>query len=169
MGVFDYIKNKKKDFDAEKKTGLKTYSEPKEKEDDNLIQMEQKRRQSEKRSEFFGKVKAKGQAVGLKAKEGIKAKFLQARENQKKGKTAGLLGGTGKSQSIFTGGTLSGKPNPIFTSGFGSSQSPFVSKGGSNKLNPHFVTTVNTNPFGMNQSSPRRKKHKGKKVVLYLR
>jgi hypothetical protein len=167
MGVFDYIKNKKKDFDAEKRTGLKTYSEPKEKEEKSLIEMESDRRKKEKRTEFFGKVKAKGQTVGMKAKEGIKAKFLQARKNVKEGKTAGLLGGTGKSQSIFTGGTLSGKPNPIFTSGFGSSGSPFASNKKSS-IPKQFQTTTSS-PFDFTGKPNRRRKSKGRKIVMYVR
>jgi hypothetical protein len=160
MGVFDFINKQKEEFRGKRqlsKQGIEVYNEPKE---ESYVSKELKAREKAERKEkvsaFFSKVKSKGVEFGSTAKESIKTKLKQARKNQKKGKTAGFLGGTGKSQSIFTGGSLSGKPNPIFTSGFGSSRSPFVNNSSA--------------PYWLKSSTQRRVKRtkKRKAVLVYV-
>jgi len=154
MGVFGFINKQMEEFRGKRqlsKSGIEVYNEPKE--EPSLMSQElrarEKAERKEKVSAFFSKVKSKGSEFGSRAKESIKTKIKMARENQKHGRTAGFLGGTGKSQSIFTGGTLSGKPNPIFTGGFGSSKSPFVNNSSA--------------PYRMKSSTPKRvKRHKRK-------
>jgi hypothetical protein len=157
MGVFDFINKQKEEFRGKRqlsKSGIQVYNETKE---ESYVSKELKAREKAERKEkvsaFFSKVKSKGSEFGSKAKESIKTKFKEARANTKAGRTAGFLGGTGKSKSIFTGGSLSGKPNPIFTGGFSSSKSPFVNNSSA--------------PYWMKSSSPKRvKRHKKKKAVL---
>jgi hypothetical protein len=157
MGVFDFINKQKEEFRSKRqlsKQGIHVYNEPKE---ESYVSKELKAREKAERKErvsaFFSKAKAKGIEFGSTVKASIKTKIKQSRKNVKQGKTAGLLGGTGKSQSMFTGGSLSGKPNPIFTGGFGSSKSPFVGN--------------SSPPYWIQSSTPRKvKRHKKRKAVL---
>jgi hypothetical protein len=146
MGVFEFIKQKKEEHN---KARLKNAS-------DNIKESEKQLMKLKKQNNLFQKEKKLKESVKFQREEifknehpflsKAKDKLKQAKDNRKKGKTMGLLGGTGKSQSIFTSSGLSSKPNPIFTGGFNSSKSPFVG----NSSAPYWLKS--------NQSTSRRRK-----------